>query len=99
MSDKTLTTPRTAEAHNLAAGVGHHSFTPIDTQALVPDIIKQQNAVKENFIAGYLAATGARIEDTVLCEQHSNDRTTIRYWCEPNSVNDRHPTAPGWPDE
>jgi hypothetical protein len=93
------TTPKTAEAHNLAEGIGHHSFMPSDMQVLVANAIKQQNAIKENFIARYLAATGARIEDTVLIEEHSDDGLRIRYWCEPKSVSDARPTAPGFADE
>jgi hypothetical protein len=44
-------------------------------------------AIKEHFIAQYLAATGARIEDTMLVEEHMGYSQaggfTIHYWCEP----------------
>lgn len=44
--------------------------------------IKEQMAIKEHFIAQYLVATGARIEDTILIEQKRDQFTTV-YWCEP----------------
>ena len=39
--------------------------------------IAEQNAIKENFIARYLAATGAKIDETVLVEERSSDMVTI----------------------
>ncbi len=50
---------------------------------IVADLVAQQLAIKEHFVAQYLAATGAKIEDTVLCEQFAADGKTRRYWCEP----------------
>jgi hypothetical protein len=47
--------------------------------------IQQQNAVKENFIARYLAETGAKISETVLVEQISRNGLTTKYWCEPKT--------------
>lgn len=74
-------------------------ITQPDLQAIVADVIKRQNAIKENFIARYLAATGARIEDTVLIEEHSDNGLRIRYWCEPKSVCDARPTAAKFSDD
>jgi hypothetical protein len=65
----------------------------------IEKIVREENAIKENFIARYLAATGAQIEDTVLCQQTDMETATIRYWCEPKSVNDQRPHAPRLPDE
>jgi hypothetical protein len=45
--------------------------------------INALNAVKEHFIARYLADTGAKIEDTQLVERHSADGLTVTLWCEP----------------
>jgi hypothetical protein len=45
--------------------------------------VEAQLAIKEHFIAQYLAKTGANIEDTMLVEQAQPDGRTILYWCEP----------------
>ena len=45
--------------------------------------------IKEDFIARYLAETGAKIDDTVLVEQMDINTSTIRYWCEPKAHSSR----------
>jgi hypothetical protein len=81
---------QTAEAQRLAAGVGHHSFTPNKAQPLNPAIEKAlQEAItktiadREHFIAQYLAETGASIAETKLVAQTSADGQRVEFWCEP----------------
>ena len=55
--------------------------------------IPRSEPTKETFIARYLIArylteTKAKIEDTMLVEQHMKDGTS-RYWCEPKPVRDK----------
>jgi predicted trehalose synthase len=47
----------------------------------VARMVRQRDAIRERFIELYLAATGARIEDTVLVQQVHGDK--IKFWCEP----------------
>jgi len=56
---------------------GHH--------ALIEKAIQEQVSNLEHFVARYLAATGARIEDTTLCQQADRETGIIRYWCEPKT--------------
>lgn len=41
------------------------------------------DAIKEDFIARYLHATGSKAEDVILCEQHDINTGITKYWCEP----------------
>ena len=49
---------------------------------IVRENVEKQLAIKENFIARYLAETGANIRDTTLVEQRIDFNKT-NYWCEP----------------
>lgn len=49
---------------------------------IVQKELEKQLAIIENFIARYLAETGARVQDTTLVEQRKDPLTTL-YWCEP----------------
>lgn len=60
---------------------------------IVEDAIAKQMAIKENFVAHYLAATGAKIERTMLVEQRSADGLTTNYWCEPKKGRPKHVKA------
>lgn len=53
------------------------------TDEIIRDAIGKQMAIKDHFVAQYLAATGAKIQDTVLCEQYDARDFTTRYWLEP----------------
>jgi hypothetical protein len=55
------------------------------SEEFVKRAVAAQMAIKEHFIAQYLAATGARIEDTQLVEQRLPNGTGFRYWCEPRT--------------
>jgi hypothetical protein len=87
--------------------VTHIALTdnPPDPRCTIIDVVQlkeitdKHQAITENFIAQYLSTTGARIEDTVLCQQSVINTGIVRYWCEPKSVNDERPYAPKWADE
>ena len=52
-------------------------------EEIVQTSIAKQMAIKENFIAHYLAETGADTANTRLVEQRDRDGFTTHYWCEP----------------
>ncbi len=52
--------------------------------ALTQEAISRHNKSREHFIAEYLKATGASIEDTVLVEQNMGDH--VRFWCQPKDL-------------
>jgi hypothetical protein len=53
----------------------------------VQRMVAEKMAVREHFIARYLDATGARIQDTELVEEMSMDRRQIVFWCRPRGSN------------
>ena len=63
---------------------------PIDD--LFSEYIIKRAEARENFIASYLKATGLRITEIVLVEQHFDDR--IEFRCEKKDMPTNHPTNP-----
>jgi len=49
---------------------------------IVNEAVAKQLTIKDNFIAHYLAETGAKVSETTLVEQRKDFKTTL-YWCEP----------------
>lgn len=62
------------------------SAAPLGIDTIIEEEVAKQIQIqlsnKEHFIARYLAATGAKIEDTVLIEQRCSNGI-IKFWCEP----------------
>lgn len=54
-----------------------------EIELAVQRIVRERMVMMENFITIYLSNTGAKIEDTIMCEQRSADSNTLTYWCEP----------------
>jgi hypothetical protein len=66
-------------------GLNGHNINGRPSPAELAKIVAERaNQARESFIGLYLEATGASIEDTVLCEQHDNG--VIRWWCEPKGL-------------
>ena len=62
---------------------GHDINGPSAAQIAAAALSQQRSRILETFIAQYLADTGAKIEDTVLCEQYDMETGVMRHWCEP----------------